>query len=51
MYSFLYFAFRGWRDKGDDGEGCFRELSDSVVVREASFKRWVFLVCVESRHP
>lgn len=51
MYWFLYFPLRGWRDKGEDGEGCFQELSDSVVVREASFKRRVFLVCVQSRHP
>lgn len=54
MYWFLYFPLRGWRDKGEDGEGCFQELSDSVVVREASFKRRVFLVCVcraDTREP
>lgn len=50
-YSFLYFPSWGWKDKGDDGEGCFQELSDSVVVKEASFKSTgLFLVCVESRH-
>ena len=51
MYSFLYFPSWGWKDKGDDGEGCFQELLDSVVVKEASFKSTgLFLGCVESRH-
>lgn len=43
------FPIAGWRDKGEDGEGCFQELSDSVVVREPALKT-VFLVCVQSRH-